>query len=181
MEEFQIYEYVVAPKKEGAYRLKRTLMIAGYVALVLVMVALLAAFPALTPVFALSLVFTFIVIFFTWRFVSIEYEYSIVSGEVTVSEIYGGRSRKKRVVFRLKDCAMIAPAHEREWKERVELYGASKVYMAASGKDAPDLYVAAFEDEGKNKCLVYFEATERALKICRFYNPSATVITKVSR
>ena len=37
-----------------------------------------------------------------------------------------------------------------------------------------------FEDENGKKSIVYFEATEKAIKICRFYNPAATVTSKVS-
>lgn len=181
MEEFQVYEYVVAPKKEGKYLMKRLLMIGVYAVIVLALVALLISFPALTPVFALSLVFMCIIVFFTWRYVSVEFEYSIVSGEVTFSEIYGGRSRRKILSFRLKDCTMIAPAQDRMQKEKAELYGATRSYSALITPTSPDAYFATFENEKKEKCIVYFEATEKALKICRFYNPAATVVTKVSR
>ncbi len=181
MDEFQVYEYVVAPKKQGKYLLKRTLMIVAYIFLIMALLVLMLSFKALTPVFALSLVFVLIVIYFTWRYVSVEHEYSMVSGEVTFSVIYGGRTRKQVVCFRLKDCTMIAPAHVKEWQERAELFGAKKEYSALSSADAPDAYFATFEDEKQEKCIVYFEATEKALKICRFYNPSATVITKVSK
>ena len=181
MEEFQMYEFVVAPKKEGKSFMKRVGMIIAYAVVVLALLMLLISFPAMTPVFALSLVFMCIIVFFTWRYVSVEYEYSMVSGEVTLSNIYGGRTRRQVLTFRLKDCTMIAPAHVREWQERAELFGAEKVYSALSTANAPDAYFATFEDENKTKCIVYFEATEKALKICRFYNPSATVVTKVSR
>ena len=181
MEEFQVYEYVVAPKKEGKYLMKRILMICGYIAVVLGLIAVLAANPAFTPVFALSLVFMCIIVFFTWRYVSVEYEYSMVSGEVTFSEIYGGRSRRQILSFRLKDCTMIAPAQDRMQKEKAELYGATQSYSALTTPTSPDAYFATFENEKKEKCIVYFEATEKALKICRFYNPAATVVTKVSR
>ena len=76
---------------------------------------------------------------------------------------------------------MIAPAHQREWMERAELFEAQKVYHALSREDTPDAYFATFENDKQEKCIVFFEATEKALKICRFYNPSATVVTKVSR
>ena len=181
MEEFQMYEFVVAPKKEGKYLMKRVGMIIAYAVVVLALLMLLISFPAMTPVFALSLVFMCIIVFFTWRYVSVEYEYSMVSGEVTLSNIYGGRTRRQVLTFRLKDCTMIAPAHVREWQERAELFGAEKVYSALSTAGVPDAYFATIEDENKTKCIVYFEATEKALKICRFYNPSATVVTKVSR
>ena len=181
MEEFQTYEYVVAPKKSGKYQLKRLLLMLSYVLYVVVLLAVGLIVKLIVPLLALIPLSLWIIVFFTWRYVSVEHEYSIVSGEMTVADIYGGRSRKDLVVFRLKECAMIAPAHERQWQERAELFGAEKVYSALSSPDAPDAYFAAFENEKGAKCIVYFEATERALRICRFYNPSATVMTQVSR
>ena len=76
---------------------------------------------------------------------------------------------------------MIAPAQDRMQKEKAELYGATQSYSALTTPTSPDAYFATFENEKKEKCIVYFEATEKALKICRFYNPAATVVTKVSR
>ena len=76
---------------------------------------------------------------------------------------------------------MIAPAQDRMQKEKAELYGATRSYSALITPTSPDAYFATFENEKKEKCIVYFEATEKALKICRFYNPAATVVTKVSR
>lgn len=181
MEEFQLYEFVVEPPKSGKTLVKRILMICAYVIFDLSLALIMLFNPAFFPWFALSAVITSILIFFTWRFTSVEYEYSMVSGEITFSKIYGGRTRKQMVVFRLKECTMIAPAHQREWMERAELFEAQKVYHALSREDAPDAYFATFENDKQEKCIVFFEATEKALKICRFYNPSATVITKVSR
>ena len=51
--------------------------------------------------------------------------------------------------------------------------------MFASHSTAEDQYYATFEENGK-KCVVYFEATEKTLKLLRYYNP-VTVVTKVSR
>lgn len=181
MDEFQTYEFVVAKKKTGHYAIKRALLFLAYVLYVAVLLLTGMLFELIVPLLALIPISLWIIVFFTWRYVSVEYEYSMVSGEITFSEIYGGRSRKTKMVFRLKDCAMIAPADQKEWRERAELYGAARVYSALSAEGAADAYFAAFENEDKEKCIVYFEATEKALKICRFYNPSATVVTKVSR
>ncbi len=181
MEEFQTYEYVVAKKKTGNYAVKRVLLIVAYIFYALGLLLTGFMFELIVPLLALIPISLWIIVFFTWRYVSVEYEYSMVSGEVTVSEIYGGRSRKQKLIFRLKDCTMIAPLAAREWQERAELFGATKVYSALSAEDATDAYFATFENENKEKCIVYFEATEKALKICRFYNPSATVMTKTVR
>ena len=37
-----------------------------------------------------------------------------------------------------------------------------------------------YRDKDGSLCVVYFEATEKTLKILRYYNP-VTVVTKVSR
>lgn len=181
MEEFQIYEFVVSPPKGGKTLIKRILMVCAYVLFDLGLALLVLFNPAFTPLFTFSALATVFLIWLTWRFTSVEYEYSMISGEITFSKIYGGRTRKQLLSFRLKDCTMIAPAGVREWQERAELFGAEKSLSALSRPDADDAYFATFEGEKGVKHIVYFEATERALKICRFYNPSATVITKVSR
>ncbi len=182
MEEFLTYEFVVAKKKQGHYALRRLGLILAYVLyLVGLLVGITLFATQFVALYALAPLSLWIIVFFTWRYVSVEYEYSMVSGEMTFSEIYGSRSRKQKLSFRLKDCAMIAPLSTREGEERAQLYGAEYIYSALSSPDAPDRYFAAFEDPRGKKCMVYFEATEKALKICRFYNPSGTVMTKVSR
>ena len=180
MNDFETYEYVVAQKKTGKYALRKVILIICYIVYTLVLLSVGMLTRLAAPLLALTPLTLAVIIFFTWRYVNIEYEYSITSGEVTVSRILGGRSRKEMVQFRLKDCSMIAPLHDRIWQERAELFGADQTFVALSSEDAPDAYFAAFEDENGKKSIVYFEATERALKVCRFYNPAATVVTKVS-
>ena len=44
-----------------------------------------------------------------------------------------------------------------------------------SSLQAPDLYYGIFM-LGEDKCVVYFEATEKALKILKYYNHSTVVV-----
>ncbi len=175
MNEFSEYEYTVTQKIEGAWRLKRLGMLALYVAFVIGwfvfgFVTNLYALIALCP---LTL---YILVLATWRYVSLEYRYETVSGTFTFFVIYGGKKRKKITEFKIKDCTAIVPLTEA--KHQMKLSSPEVTYSALSSKDARDVYVALYEENGKRTAL-FFEATEKALKICSFYNSHGTVITKV--
>lgn len=178
MEESSIYEYVVAKKGKNV-TVKKTLLIIFYVIYVIVAFVVGGITKFLLPCLALVPLSLWIIVFFTWRYAKVEYEYSINSGELTFSEIYGGRSRRVVTSFKLKDCTLIAPLND-EYSDQAKRYGAERSYFALSSSDAPDAYFAEYTVGGK-KCIFYFEATARTLKICRFYNSCATVSTSVSR
>ena len=66
----------------------------------------------------------------------------------------------------------------RDFADDIEKYAPQVTYYGVSAFDSPDAYYMLFTDESGNRCVYYFEATERALKVLRFYN-SKTVVTKV--
>ncbi|MBQ8207186.1 MAG: hypothetical protein IJZ89_00430 [Clostridia bacterium] len=175
MSEFSTYEYVVAQKIEGKWRLKKLGLLLLYVAFIVAWF-IFGFVSHLFPLLALMPVTLWMLVFFTWRYIKVEYEYSMTSGDVMFSNIYGGRSRKTVIEFRLKDCSLIAPLSTHEHKARD--YEPEIVYRAVSSEKAQDVYFALFEKDGK-RCIVYFEATAKALKICRFYNAPATVMSEV--
>ncbi len=178
MNEFSTYEYVIARKNKGAQKIKPVIFILGYIvfaigALVFAVVTRIAAtLVALAPLALL------VVIFLTWRYTKVEFEFSVTSGVLTLSEIYGGRSRKKIVEFKLKDCVAIAPLSDPAKREYADRYDAQESYIALSQKDSPNGYFAAFENEKGKRCIMFFDANEKMIKICRFYNPAATTVKK---
>lgn len=179
MDEFNLYEYTVKQKIEGAWRWKRAAMIALYV-LFVIMWFIFGAVTNFWPLLALIPVTLWMVVFFTWRYVSLEYEYSILSGDMTVSNIYGGRSRKQLMTVPIKKMTKIAPWHADAADDDLARFAPTKEYSAVSSMSSPDVYYALFVDpESDEHCVLWFEATERALKVFRFYNAPATVITKV--
>ena len=185
MNEFSTYEFVVAQKNEGKWRLARFGMIAFYVGFVLG-AALTGISLNILPPLALVPVFTWMLVFFTWRYVSVEYEYSITSGELTFSKIFGNRSRRTVLKLTLRDAIRIAPLENEAEVKKADSYLPEREFWAVSSQSAPDVYFILFEysagsGKEKRRAIFYFEATQKALQICRFYNPSATVITKVSR
>ena len=108
MNEFSTYEFVVAQKNEGGWKLARIGMIVLYVCFVAGCFLLGIAANVLPPL-ALVPVFTWMLVFFTWRYVSVEYEYSIVSGSMILCKICGGRIRRRKAEIRIKNMHAIAP------------------------------------------------------------------------
>lgn len=184
MNEFSTYEFVVAQKSEGNWKLARIGMIALYVCFVVGCFLLGISMNVLPPL-ALVPIFTWMLVFFTWRYVSVEYEYSITSGELTFSKIFGNRSRRTVLKLMLRDAIKIAPLDNETEAQKASTYLPEREFWAVSSQKAVDVYFILFEygagGKEKKRAIFYFEATQKALQVCRFYNPSATVLTKVSR
>lgn len=175
MNEFNTFEFVVTERPEGKRKALKILGRFGLLAFVAawVIVSLCTIFYlAILPMCFLGLVLYF------WKIFNCELEYSMVSGVMTFSRIYGGLKRKKVLELTIKDFRACAPRTPEAMGALLH-WGVDKTYMFASHSSAPDQYYATFEEDGKH-CVVFFEATEKTLKILRFYNP-VTVVTKVSR
>ena len=186
MNEFNTYEFVVHQRIEGKWLLARIGLILLYVSYVLGALLLGITTRIIAPLLALITISLWIIIFITWRYTDVEYEYSITSGELTFSKIFGSRSRRRQLVILLRDAVRIAPLDNGEYSALAESWHPEREYTAVSSMSAPDIYYVLFEFKGadkkeKRRAIFYFEATARALQICRFYNPSGTVMTKTSR
>ena len=86
--------------------------------------------------------------------------------------------RKEMLKLTLKSCSAIAPLND-EHKAKIDAFAPTVTFNALSSIKAEDAYFALFETEDGQKAVFYFEATEKMLKICRMYNSSATVMSKV--
>lgn len=177
MSDFQTYEYVVAQKMTGKWKAKKLSLLLGYV-LFIILWFVFGFVTKFFPLLCLMPVTLWILIFFTWRYVKVEHEYSMVSGDITFSDVYGGKSRKTLISFKIKNCSLIAPATE-EYIQQAKNFAPDVVIEARSSASAPDSYLALVDMDGK-RAAVYFEATEKALKIFKFYNAGCTVAAKVS-
>ncbi len=176
MNENSTYEFVVDERAEGANKFKKILGRGSMIAVIVffVLFCFVMSIPALA-ILPLSFVG---VVLYLWKFFDVELEYSMTSGYITFTRVYGGRTKKKVLDLCIKDMQAIAPVEE-DTDQKLEAQGVEKTYMFASHSTAEDMYYAIFEKDGR-KCVVYFEATQRALHIFRFYN-MVTVVTQVSR
>ena len=177
MEGQNVYEYVVSPAKQPSWRIKRILAILGYVAYALAIFTFGAISKFMIYMLALVPLSTWILVYFTWPYVAVEYEYSFVSGTMTLTKILGGRKRKKVLELRIKDLHTIAP-YDGEYIKLAEEFHPERSYDFVSSMQSPDLYFALFETADGRRGIIYFEATKPALKILRYYN-TETVMADV--
>ncbi len=186
MHSFSSYEFAVSQKREGKWIAARAGLITFYALFALTALLLGLKLRIIVPLLAFIPISIWILVFITWRYVQVDYEYSIESGSLTFTKIYGNRQRKRIFEMSLKDAVRIAPLGDEHEVARGAAYGPEREFVGVSSMSAPDIYFMLFElddkrNSEKRRAIFYFEATAKALAVCRFYNPSGTVITEVSR
>ncbi len=167
-------EYIIKQKTDGEVLLKKAFLIIGYILLFVVLaIVIISLSPPLLyiPFFALDIAFCAMVIFVSWRFFSIEYELIFGGGELVLTVIYGRSVRKRRLALALSSLSEVG-AYDDGAYERLCAMSLQKNYFAVSSMSAPVMYYAVF-DEGKDRCVLYFEADERAIKQIKQQNISA--------
>lgn len=175
MNENHEFDYTVAKRAEGTYLLKRILLIIAYVLFGAVYFFGLAA-AHLYPLMAFVVLLEWILIFFTWRYVSIEYRYETASGGIRFYEVLGGKKKKLLFEKRIKDFSTISPYTDEARAALADADLVERHLCVRSEKDLTDCFYAIYDMDG-SKGIVMFEATEAALKIMRFYNQN-TVVTQ---
>lgn len=171
-------EYSVECKSEGKLKMRKLWLILAYIAFVVLYFVLFTVITKIVPLVAILPLLVWILVFFTWRYTKVEYEYAILQGAFHFSVIYGGRTRKELLEVKIKDMTVIAP-YEGEMIARTEAPDIARHYQFISSKDSPDRYAAIWVDEEGKKCSLLFEATNKTLKICKFYNQTATVVKQM--
>ena len=186
MYEFSGYEFAVTQRAEGKWIWARIGLISLYTVWSVIAVLLAFRLRLVVPLLAFLPLSIWILVFITWRFVQVEYEYDILSGRLTFSRILGGKSRRDLFEIAIKDAVRIAPLDKEGERERIAAYRPEKVFRGVSSDSAPDIYYMLFEfkpakDKEPIRAVYYFEATAKALSLMRSYNPVGTVLTPVSR
>ncbi len=161
--------YGVEKKKEGKYKLARALMVCGYALFVVGFAGFFIGMNIL-PIIAITPVLTYILVLATWRFVSIEYEYCILDGEFRMLKLYGSKSMRELCRVRVSAMKAIAP-YAGEYTAAADIVKAENRIEAVSSMSSPDIYYAIFDADG-GEHVVFFEATEKTLKVLKYYNSS---------
>lgn len=180
-------EFVVEKKVEGTYKLQRMLMVLFYLAVFAGILGIVALVNKLTgglglfmvPLFCLAPLAAWMLHFFTWGFVSIEYSYTVDHSYMTVEKVMGGKKKKELFKAQVKDFEVIAPYTE-EVKASFKQNPPAKVIEAVGSLSDPDIYYTALTQNGA-KTVVLFRASGQALKALKFYNSAAIVMSEVSR
>ena len=166
--------FTVTKKPEGKYRQKRILFVLGYIIFgLLYFFGLFAAH--LYAFIAFIVLLEWILVFFTWRYVSIEYKYEIESSNVKFYVIYGSKSRKLILTRHIKDFDEIKP-FDPAVKEEIKSRKYKAVNDFRSSESSQDGYCATYTDESGSMSIVCFDGSQKTLKLFKYYN-SKTVIT----
>ena len=172
--EVNSYDFTVDKKAEGSYKLKRTLMICAYILYCLVFLIIII-WTRIVPLGAIIPFTLYIIYLCTWRYVSIEYRYTVESGLFTLYTVYGSRNKKKMCEIRLKDAKRILPVNE--FADEIREFAPVKVYDGRSSKDTSDDYAILFCENGRS-AVAYVDAPEQSVKVFHYYNPDNTVRQK---
>lgn len=173
MNEFSTYEIISHQKSEGRFLIRKLLLLLFYIAFVCGWLVLGVITRIFVPLMALIPLTTWILVFLTWKYTNIDYECSMTSGIITFSKIYGGRSRRMVFEIPIKSIELIAPYND-DYLPSAERYMPKVQYSALSTWKYDSPYFALFENKRGERSIFIFEADEKSLKICRFYNPAAT-------
>ena len=167
-------EYIIKQKNEGRVIAKKAAIIVAVILLfiILAIVILNLSVPLLhIPFLLLDAALCAMVAFIVWRFVCIEYEIVIGGGEIALTLIYGKGIRKKLAVIPISSLCEVGIYDDTAY-ERLCSVSLQKNYVCVSTMAAPVIYYALF-DEGRDRCVLYFEADERVIKYIRQQNSSA--------
>lgn len=171
------YEYTVAEKKDTKLLFKRITLIAIYVLWGTLFLFAGFALRIIVPFLAFIPLSLWVLIFLTWRLTQVEYEYSFFGGVLTVSRVLGGRTRRELCAINIKSASDILP-YDDAYMQKIENFSADRTFLAASSNDALNLYCILWTDEENRRNALFFEPTEKALKILRYYNMSAVTLKK---
>ena len=174
-------EFSVDKKKEGQYKTRRSMMLLAYILGTVVFVAICAAVKFLLWFVALTPLFLWMAVYFTWPYVSIEYKYTVDHAVFTVKTVYGDRYEELMFEGKIKDCSIIAPYNDEYKKQADDFASDAERVEAYSSLSADDIYFACHTDENGKKTIIFFEMTAQSLGALKYYNSSATVVSEVRR
>ena len=163
-------EYTYGRKNEGKVILFKLLAVIGYF---LFAFAYFIVCITLVPIqlFAVAPIFTWMLVFFTWRYVSYDYYFEFRAGTVELGTVRGGakgRKRKLKAKVHVKDASAVI----RYSGDRSELSGASVVEDFSGSRNSSDRVAIITEKNGK-KCATIFECTSKCANLLAAFNPVA--------
>ncbi len=167
-------EYITKRAWEGALLLKRAALISGYILLLLSLIAITFVYcphVLMIPFLLLDAAVCALAVFLTKWYFCIEDELIFFSGEMTLTAIYGRSIRKKKLSLTLNSLIEVG-VYDDEAYERLSNMSLQRNFFSVSSMSAETVYYAIFDQE-KDRCVLYFEADERAIRLIKQNNFSA--------
>lgn len=156
-------EYLTPTDATPTVRLARFGIVAAAVVLTLGMLVLtLNTVPAVS--FMLGVIFVFCA-WFAWQFTKIEYEYTVATGMLELSKIYGARVRKKITEFKTSEIDAVFPL------ARLADYAKDTDVLYTCRKNDPYAVGLLYTVGGTRRILI-LSAPEKTLKCLKHYRRS---------
>ena len=178
-----IAEYTVEKKKEGTYALMRVLffviMAAVFIGLIVLFYQLIQ-YAAIIVGFAFSGMAGWMLYFFVYRYLQIEYSYAIENAELICTEIYGNKSDKLLLRTKMSTIEKVVP-YEGTYKEAIDAEKFDKVIELRSTPSTDQAYCVVYKTEAGGKGIVYLEGANKTLKAFKYYNSQGTVVKEMRR
>ena len=162
------FEYSV-DVKNSKIRTRKMLFLALYALWVIVVFALGALIKLILPLLALVPLSCWILVWLTWKYTQVSYQYSFFKGDFTVYRVYGEKDKTELLKIRIKDISSLA-SKDRDIDSIVNDFKPVRTVFAASSEMAENLMLALCTDGNGDKVAVYFEINDGARKIIRYYN-----------
>ena len=159
-------EHTYKRHAEGKVMLFRALFVLMYIAFVVLYFAA-CYFSRFIPMFALCPIFTWMLVYFTWRYVSHDYYFEFRSGLLTLGIVMRKKKhqeRYKRVEIRVKEAIDIMPIP----RGRVKLNAVTRVYDFSSSCRS-DKRIAVLCKRDEKTYAIVLECTLPLLKLIYSY------------
>lgn len=173
MDNFEAYEYVIKPKSNPKTKLIKVLLVALYIFFVFLWLVFAVVTRIGVPLLALIPVTTWMLVFATWRYSNVEYEYSVASGVITVAKIYGSRSRKKVLELDIRFAENILPLGEKATERFIDDFDPQLELSYLSSRESENAYAFVYTEEDGTRCVICLEVLPMLMKSCKMYNSAA--------
>ena len=167
-------EYIIKQKNEGKVLIKKICALLCYVLLFAVLAWVIGAFSApllQIPFLLVDFIFCAMTAYVTWRFLCVEYELVFSGGELSATVIYGKSIRRRGMSVAINALIEVGIYDDGAYG-RLSGMSLQKNYIYVSSMSAETIYYAIFDDD-KERCVAYFEADERAIRLIKQSNSGA--------
>ena len=162
-------EFSYAVKSEGKIKLYRRLLLLGYAAFVGIFFGVCVA-TKFIPIFATCPIFTWMLVFFTWRYVSYDCYFVFQGGMLelgTSRNGKGGMKKYPKIKIHVKEASLVGV-----YSAERDLSGYSKVYDLSESQGSDKRIMIAFDNKGE-KSVAIFEGTKKVAKLLDSFCPNS--------
>ncbi|HBJ19188.1 MAG TPA: hypothetical protein DDY70_05580 [Clostridiales bacterium] len=162
-------DYAYAKKKEGKIRLLAVLLVLLYITFT-VGFFLLCYLSRLIPFFAVAPLFLWILVYFTWRYVSYDIYYTFESGTLTFYRRTGKKTKRGDKILLTLRVQETEGAYDGGDPREERAATDGKFYDFSSSRHAEATVLLRFAEDGRGAA-VLFDVTPRVRELIRSFAP----------